>query len=221
MKFSELVKGTEDIWQKLINHPFIIEIYRGNLSQERFKFYLLQDYYYLGQSLRNMSLLAARAEDLATRREMIDILHMESVGEFAAYEDLLQSLGIDLKEAEQISLTRANVSYTNYLLSISSLGNFMEGLAGFLPCYWSYLKIAEVHQSKLASNNNKYYKDWAEYYTTTEYRELVYKMEGLFNKSCVLTRGEKTGAKKLIEVFSTSLKYEYEFWENIYQMEEW
>jgi thiaminase/transcriptional activator TenA len=216
MNFQKLVNETEDIWQPVINHPFVIEIYQGILIGKRFKFYLLQDYYYLSQSLKNISLLASRAENLEARREMINILHMEATGEFDAYEKLLQSIGIALKEAERANLTRANISYTNYLLSVSSLNSFAEGLTAMLPCYWSYQKISEVHQGKLADNHNKYYKAWAGFYITDEYHCLVNDMRSLFNQVC-----NTVEIAKLKDAFCTSLKFEYEFWEDVYQMKTW
>jgi len=106
---------------------------------------------------------------------------MEATGEFDAYEKLLQSLGISLKEAERAKLT---ISYTNYLLSVSSLNSFAEGLTALLPCYWSYQKISEVHQEKLADNHNNYYKAWAGFYATYEYHQLVNNMRSLFNQVC-------------------------------------
>lgn len=219
MIFEDIVRETEDIWKKVINNPMVSEIYNGTLDRKIFKFYLLQDYYYLDQSLRNMGILVSRAENIDDRIELINILYMEANHEFTAYEKLLKSLNIDLNEAKKVKLTRANVSYTNFLLSISSLNTFAEGIAALLPCYWTYRKIGEMHQSKLVNNNDKYYQDWASICDTPDFIELVDKMIKLLNRNILNAGKEKE--KKIINAFSMSLKFEYEFWEDVYKMREW
>ncbi|MBZ2174465.1 thiaminase II [Schnuerera sp. xch1] len=219
MIFEDIVRETEDIWKKVINNPMVSEIYNGTLDRKIFKFYLLQDYYYLDQSLRNMGILVSRAENIYDRIELINILYMEANHEFTAYEKLLKSLNIDLNEAKKVKLTRANVSYTNFLLSISSLNTFAEGIASLLPCYWTYRKIGELHQSKLVNNNDKYYQDWVSICDTPDFLELVDKMIKLLNRNILNAGKEKE--KKIINAFSMSLKFEYEFWEDVYKMREW
>ena len=47
--FSEQLKNeSEPIWQRIFDRPFLKEIKEGTLPEETFRFYLLQDYLYLG-----------------------------------------------------------------------------------------------------------------------------------------------------------------------------
>ncbi|HID73249.1 TPA: thiaminase II, partial [Candidatus Micrarchaeota archaeon] len=43
MKLSESLRREADfIWRKILEHPFVVELYSGRLDVERFKFYILQ-----------------------------------------------------------------------------------------------------------------------------------------------------------------------------------
>lgn len=216
MEFSDLVKETENTWKKLVEHPFVVEIYQGVLPKEKFDFYLKQDYYYLDQSMRNMGLLVAKAENIEIRKKFIKILYSEEEVEFSGYEKLLNKRNISPKEVENINPTRANVSYTNYLLSISSQKTFTEGIAALLPCYWSYLKIGEFHQDKLYQNDNQLYQNWASVYTNEDYIGLVDDIVEIFERNI-----NKYNHEKLKEFFTKSLKFEYEFFSDVYKMEKW
>ncbi|MFW6028950.1 MAG: thiaminase II [Halanaerobiales bacterium] len=216
MDFTELVQSTEDIWKKLLDHPFIKKLYSGDLSKEKFKFYLKQDFYYLDQSMRNMGLLIAKAEDIEVRRKLINILYSESEVEFSEYKKQLLELNIGPEEAKNIKASRANISYTNYLLAVSSQKSFKEGMAALLPCYWSYLKIAEANQDKLKKNKNKYYLDWATVYTRVEYKDLVNEMISILEMYL-----DESNFDLLQETFKNSLKFEFEFFTDMYKLRKW
>jgi thiaminase/transcriptional activator TenA len=44
---DRLRKDANAIWKKIIEHPFVVELYKGDLPLNKFKFYILQDYQYL------------------------------------------------------------------------------------------------------------------------------------------------------------------------------
>jgi len=104
------------------------ELYTGELSFDKFIFFLKQDFYYLEQSMKNMGILLAKAEDLTARRMLINILYNESEIEFKNYLNLLESLNIDPSTLKSIDLTRANIAYSNYLISQSAQKSFNNSL---------------------------------------------------------------------------------------------
>ncbi|MDK2906133.1 MAG: hypothetical protein PWQ66_94 [Petrotoga sp.] len=128
MNFSYINDHTKKELEKLINHPFMIELYSGELSFEKFVFFLKQDFYYLEQSMKNMGILIAKAKDLTPRRKLINILYNESEIEFKNYLNLLDFLNIDPSTLKSIDLTRANIAYSNYLISQSAQKSFNNSL---------------------------------------------------------------------------------------------
>ena len=215
-KVSErLKKDADTICREIFNHPFVVELYKGTLPIEKFKFYVLQDYNYLVNNMKNLSILSARAESVEAMREMLEIAHLEATSEFESYEKLLRDLGYTIEEAIRTEPTQTNISYSSFLLATSSLKTFWEGLAATLPCFWTYAEIAEFHKDKLNESKNGLYFEWASVYLTEPYRHLVNKMKGFLDDASNIEY------EKLKEVFITASKYEYIYWSMAYEMEEW
>ena len=213
---ERLRKDADDIWKDIKEHPFVIELYSGDLSFDKFEFYILQDYYYLVRAIRNFSIISSKARSVDNMRDVTEILHLEAQSEFEGYENFLDRLGYSLGDAAQAEPIPVNVSYSSFLISTSSLNSFEVGMTSVLPCFWSYAEIAEHHSDKLEGNDKQIYKDWAKVYGTESYLELVEKMKGIVDEV-----GKGYPYKKLKEVFITASRYEYMFWDAVYKKEGW
>ncbi|MBW1858412.1 MAG: TenA family protein [Deltaproteobacteria bacterium] len=217
MSVSErLHKDTEQVWNKIISHPFVVELYQGSLPMEKFKTYILQDYSYLVDAIKNFSIIASRAQSVDVMRETVEIAHLEATGEFQGYEDFLHTLGYTLDDAMQVEPFQVNLSYRGFLLTTSSMGASQEALVSVLPCFWSYLDIALYHQDALSSNPNKIYSDWASVYLSKEYAQLVEKLRRLVDLT-----GDDFSYEKLKSIFLTASRYEYMYWDAVYNFESW
>jgi len=216
MNFSNIKDHTKKELEKLINHPFMVELYSGELSFDKFIFFLKQDFYYLEQSMKNMGILLAKAEDLTARRMLINILYNESEIEFKNYLNLLHSLNIDPSTLKSIDLTRANIAYSNYLISQSAQKSFVVGMAALLPCYYSYLEIYQYHKDKLSNNENDIYLKWASTYDEAKYKKLVGDLIYIFE---LYLNSEKE--EEITQAYKNSLKFEYEFLEDAYYQKIW
>jgi len=217
MSISErLHKDTEQVWNKIIAHPFVVELYQGSLPMEKFKTYILQDYSYLVDAIKNFSIIASRAQSVDVMRETVEIAHLEATGEFQGYENFLHTLGYTLDDAMQVEPFPVNLSYRGFLLTTSSMGASQEALVSVLPCFWSYLDIALYHQDALSSNPNKIYSDWASVYLSKEYAQLVEKLRRLVDLT-----GDDFSYEKLRSLFLTASRYEYMYWDAAYNLESW
>lgn len=212
MKLSEkLKKDAEHIWNKIYVHPFVKELFKGTLPEEKFRFYILQDYNYLFSSIRNFALLASRAEDEEIMRELIDMAHSEATGEFEGYKNFLRKMDLSIEEARSKEQIPAGISYVSFLLSTSSFKSLEEGITAVLPCYWSYLEIARFHSDKIEINENKLYREWASYYLEEDYINLVSRIRKLVDGI-----RDDFPYEKLKHVFMQSSRYEFSFWDSVY-----
>jgi thiaminase/transcriptional activator TenA len=217
MKVSErLRRDADNIWKRVVEHPFIVELYCGILPIDKFKFYILQDYNYLVSAMRNLSIISSRADSVDAMRKVIEILWLESVSEFKGYEEFLGKLGYTIEDAINVEPSPINVSYTSFLLSTSSLKSYAESITSVLPCFWSYAEIAEYHKDKLRKNVNRLYMEWASVYLSEPYLNLVRKMRKLVDNA-----GKEFPYEKLKKTFITASRYEYMYWEAVYNMHTW
>jgi len=213
---DRLRRDTDFIWQHLVSHPFVIELYRGDLPLEKFKFYILHDYYYLTTAMKNFSVLAARAPTAEDLRDILDILRVEAESEYEEYKKFLYRLGYSIEEAVNQEPIPVSISYGSFLLSTSTLKSYPEAITAVLPCFWSYAEIADCHGDKLQDNNNQLYTEWAKVYGTNSYRNLVRKIKKLVNRI-----DETCPYDKLLKIFTRASRYEYLFWNAVYTQEWW
>jgi thiaminase/transcriptional activator TenA len=211
MKLSNrLKKDSQDIWERLLEHPFVNELCEGTLPANKFKFYVLQDYNYLIASIRNFSLLASKAPSVKSLQGLVEMAAIEARGEFQSYTKLLEKMDLSIEDAIESDRIMTEISYSSFLLSTSN-NSFEEGLVAVLPCYWSYVAIVEHHKDKIKENPSQLYKDWASYYLEEDYLELVNKI-----KRMVDGIDDKISYARLNYAFNTSCQYELMFWDEIY-----
>ena len=207
---DRLREDSDGIWKKIVKHPFINELYIGDLPAKKFRFYVLQDYNYLIAMIRVLSILASKAPELHIGG-ILEIAHMESTCELDAYKKLLDELGLSLNDGMNVERMETSLAYSNFLIATSSLKSFSEGLTSILPCFWTYAEIAEAHKDKLKKNGNKIYVEWGSTYLSNDYLLLVDKIKNILDKNC-----EQSSYKNLKNAFITASRYELQFWDAVY-----
>ncbi len=212
---ERLRRDVEGIWRRILEHPFVVELYEGSLPPEKFRYYIIQDYNYLIGMMRAYSILASKAE-YGLAREALEIAYLDATTEMENYNRLLERMGLSLEEVMRIEPAPTNMAYMNHLLATAMIGDPLDCLVATLPCFWSYLEIGERHRDSLRRNQNGLYRSWAEVYLTEEYKRLV---ERLKENVDGLWRGGDYDMHR--RIFTTSSRYEWMFWEMSYRMEGW
>ena len=212
---EELRRSAEPVWRRILEHPFVRELYTGRLPLEKFRFYAIQDYNYLVGMMRTYSLIAAKSPFWVARKAL-EIAHADATTELENYKSLLARLGLTLDDAERAEPAPTNVAYMNFLVATAALGTPLEGLVATLPCFWTYQVIAEHYSEELERNPVELYRDWAKVYLSREYASIVEEL-----RSLVDSLYEGVGAERLRKIFLTGSRYEYMFWDMAYRMEEW
>jgi len=211
MGVSEVLRGRAwGIWGRILEHPFVVELYEGSLPLDKFRYYLLQDYFYLVNFAKALSLAAARAPSVGLMKLALGLAYGTVTGEMANYEGLLREVGLSVEAAASTEPNEVNRAYMSFLLATCALEGFYECMAAVLPCFWTYLDIAERHRERLRGNKVDVYVKWASVYLSEEYRRLV---ESL--KSALDAGGR--GADELWPFFKAAVEYELAFWDAAYR----
>jgi thiaminase/transcriptional activator TenA len=215
---SELRKKAEKIWEANYNHPFVQEIGKGSLPKDKFIFYLKQDYIYLVDFARYFALLAARASSLSLMTGFAELLHTTLKFEMDLHRSICFDFGISAEELENTEAMPDTLNYTSFLIKSALLGSAGEMLAGFLPCAWGYVEIAQrLKQNGLP--DEKHYRQWIETYASDEFDGLVLYYRGLLDDYA--NSAPDTEKRRMQEVFKLSSKLEYMFWEMAWNQRGW
>src|SRR4030067_1688418 len=119
MKFSEQLRKTgHPIWEANFNHPFVQGIGKGILAEDKFIFFLEQDYVFLIEYCRFFGLVIAKSTGLEEMRKFSEILQATVSVEMELHRRVCADFGITAKKLEQTKPAPYNSGYTSYLLSV-------------------------------------------------------------------------------------------------------
>jgi thiaminase/transcriptional activator TenA len=215
---DEFRRAAHAIWEASYAHPFVQGIGDGSLSEERFRHYLAQDYVYLIDFSRFFALAAAKARALGAMERFASLLDETLHFEMDLHRSLCAEFGISREALEQTCPAPTCLGYTSFLLRVAYEGEMAAMLAALLPCSWGYGEIG-LRLKGQGFPAVPHYAKWIETYASPEYQQLVEWLRALFDAAA----GEMQGAarRRLHEIFDTSSRWEYLFWEMAWRVEDW
>lgn len=214
MKFTtSLWKEIEDIYPKIIGLPFIQELMKGTLDQDRFIFYVQQDSLYLLDYSKVLAIIAAKSDKTERISQFLKFAEYSIIVEEEMHKRLMEQYSIKLDYQKSPTC----FAYTNFLLAVAALRSIEEAIASILPCFWIYEEVGSYIYSQ-ASENNPYH-DWVNEYASEEFKEAT--NEALIITDEIADQANNISREKMKEVFILSTKMEYFFWESAYKKEQW
>ncbi|MFC7393940.1 thiaminase II [Scopulibacillus cellulosilyticus] len=221
MSFTErLSKNIEPIWAKIHDHPFVQGIGNGTLPQETFAYYMKQDYVYLIDYAKLFAIGSIKARDIETMGWFARLLHETFNTEMDLHRQYASEFGITREELERTEPTPINLAYTRYMLHVAQNGSLSELVSCLLPCMWSYWEIGkELYAYNGESLSKNPYAKWIEMYASDDFGELCQWLIECLDKQ---TNGKPEFELQVLEKhFQTTSRYEYMFWNMVYEQHEW
>lgn len=214
---QRLLAATEDIWAEYHTHPFVRGIADGTLDEEKFRYYMVQDYLYLIDYAKVFAIGVAKARDPETMRLFAGYVHQILDGEMDIHKGYMQRLGIPLVEAERAPVALDNLSYTSYMLRVAYDEGPAEIAAAILSCALSYEYIAkEIVAKDPAAADHPFYGEWVRGYADPGYAASNQVLVDLTER---LTRDySQAQLEHLTEIFIACSRYEGAFWDMAWEM---
>ncbi|MGX7264006.1 thiaminase II [Enterococcus crotali] len=218
MTFTEEVRASaEKIWQESKEHPFISELKAGTLSPEIFRFYLIQDRYYLEQ----FSKIHLKAAELATDKEIrtcfLDGVKSLEAAEISVRKTFFKELDVTEEEIIQTPITPTAYHYTSHMYREVGTKSLARTAAALLPCYWLYQEIGE--ELIESGSPDPLYQRWIETYDSETYRAAVSRQRRLTDRLAEQVATEERLLMK--QAFLISSYEELNFWEMAYTKQKW
>ena len=209
---NELWRSITSIYNEILAHPFLRGLTDGTLTEERFRFYVLQDAFYLREYARALSLAGVRSRD----ESALVMFNEHSAGaitvERSLHEGFLKDLGVTQEETDRTAPTPTTLAYTSYLLKTASLSDYPEVLGAVLPCYWIYWEVGKALLEH--GSPDPMYQKWIDTYGGEEFGTLV---------EAVLVCEDLNSSQRarIKEAFVTTSRYEWMFWNAAWKLEGW
>jgi thiaminase/transcriptional activator TenA len=215
---ERLRSENDDVWEACFAHSFVQAIGRGDLAEERFRRFLVQDYLFLIDYARVLAYASARSRDVEAQTWFAKLLSATLETEMELHRRTCAQWGIarhDLETAEALPTT---VGYTSYLVRTAANGDIGEVAAALLPCLWGYADIG-MRLAERGLPAEPRYAAWIESYADPGYVDLTAWLRGLVDRIGA-SLDEATYAR-WHGIFRTTLRYELDFWEMAWSGQDW
>lgn len=218
MSFSRLARQQADAyWEGSFHHPFITELQSGELAPEIFRYYLLQDRYYLEHFSKLYDLIAAKAEQIEVRTLMAANARHLAEGEALIREAFFTVLGIDQEEIDRTPIAPTADHYVAHLYRQLAQGPVSVAVASLLPCPWLYHEIGL--RLKPQGSPNPLYQQFIDTYAGEDSKENIAYECRVLDQLYEIASPEEQAA--MLAAFYRSSQLEYKFWDMAYQLETW
>lgn len=216
--FARLQDAAAPIRERILAHPFVRGLGDGTLPGDQYQYYLRQDYVFLIEYSRALALAAARATDLAVAGRFSDLLNQTLNVEMDLHREICWACGISPEALEDTRPAPTTLAYTNHLRLVAETSALPAIVAAILPCAHGYWEIATALRAR-GLPKVPAYANWIKAYTADEYAASARWLADLLDRL-----GEEMpadGEAALRDVFLTSARYEYLFFDMAQRMEEW
>jgi thiaminase (transcriptional activator TenA) len=215
---DELYAAARPIWDQQLQHPFVRGIATGTLEEDRFKRWVRQDYRYLVEFARVFAWAAAKADRLQEMTWFASSLDLTLNTEMALHREYASRFGITAEELEREPMWPTTQAYTDFLVRTAAAGDLVELIAALLPCSWGYVHLGEQLAREPRPADQRY-ADWIDQYSSPEFAQAAQWLRGELNRLAEGATAEKR--QRLTELFLTSSRYEWQFWEMCWTGEHW
>lgn len=215
---AELRALAEPIWEAQRQHPLVRGIGDGTLAPAVFALWLRQDYRFLNEYSRAFAVATAKAPDLPTMRRFSTLL-AETLGtEMDLHRSYCAEFGITEADLEAEPMAPTTRAYTDFLLRVSALEDYVVLLAALLPCMWGYSDLGRWLNGRGLPAEERYAR-WIELYASDEFAELAAWCRDILDEAG--TSLSPAQRARVEDAFILSSRYELRFWEMAWTGERW
>ncbi|MGX6429788.1 thiaminase II [Levilactobacillus yonginensis] len=201
-------------WAASKRHPFIQQLQAGTLPMDTFRYYLIQDHYYLHEFGKIHDLAADQSSDTQVAQQLRAGAEHLRQGEIAIRQTFFDRLNITTADIAATPVAPTSYAYTSHLYRALATAGTAGAVAGLLPCYWLYAEIG----ASLAGTGSPVpiFQAWIDTYNADDYTNSMTDQLALAN--AVAT---PTNTDQLLNIFTKSSWYELQFWQMALDHEDW
>ena len=212
---ESLYKEVKDLWKMASEKQFLIEMANGTLDEDKYKRYMLQDYFYLLEYKEILARLLELSDDSEAEsfvKIAIDVTVYETE---SVHLPAMKKLGITEDEIKNTGMNQVIREYINFYHKTIDKYGFLGGFTALLQCCWDYAYLGKVMYENYGEKIEKSpYKFWFDAYTSKEYVETNETWKKIEDR---LTAGiDEKKAENLREIFRTCAEFEDKFWDVLF-----
>ncbi len=198
---------TMPLFARIKEHPFLKGMVDNSLEDEKFRFYVHQDSFFLKHRAEAYSILASRA----STTDVQDYLKEKAEVTKAAALFIFEKYSI---QPESVEESPASKRYGEFLIQMAREGSFYEALASHAPCSLMYQKLGE-HLRDHSAQPNKF-QVWISTYSSALRRKNVEVFLDIIDDFSETAKYEDQELMR--KAFFTAAQLEFGFWESAFKL---
>jgi thiaminase/transcriptional activator TenA len=207
------------IWEAQLTHPFVVALADGTLPRETFQFYILQDARFLTELAKTFAFAATKTDDRDHILKFGEFLTDTVRVERALHEMYAARFGLTIAQMAAVPMAPTNYAYTRHMLSIAATGSLAEVVTVTLPCAWIYAVVGAHFTAQGDPAADHPYRDWLATYASPDFGSVGDWLRAVVDDEAA--RLDERGRQRLLEIFRTSSRYEWLFWQMAWTRESW
>ena len=211
--FNSLRDANAEVWRDYTEHPFVIALADGSLSETAFRHYLIQDFIFLRHFARAYGLAAYKSDSLDEIRAASQGLQAIVNIEIGLHESYCADWGVNSATLKCAREDSATLAYTRYVLERGMAGDLLDLYVALAPCVVGYGEIgARLMTDRRTRLNGNRYAAWIEMYGGEDYQTISAEAVDLLDR-VGKTRGADKRIAALRRTFGEATRLETAFWQ--------
>lgn len=201
--YSKTRAKTEDIFQAIIRHDFVVDLMQARLDKDIFGFYVNQDSLYLSEYKKSLVKVGTKCHHSDERQ-----FFYESATGVIVIEDALHNEFLEDKYRNPTPSPTCEL-YNSYVARIVNHESVEVGIAAVLPCFTIYKEVGDYILEMQDKERPNPYQPWIDTYASEEFATAVEKAIEIAD-AYALTASPQNLAK-MEEAFLKASKLEWMF----------
>ena len=159
---QELRDKYRDVWERMVTHPFVIEMGAGTLPVDKFRRYFLQDYVFVRDLVSMTALGVSKAPDF----EAAGVLNSFLTGILDPENDLFvrgfKELSVPEEEYSAVSASPTTQAFGDFMMRVGLEGTFEDILNVLYVTERTYLDWGTRLIESGKRPQNPVYREWIE-----------------------------------------------------------
>jgi thiaminase (transcriptional activator TenA) len=211
--FPRLVEASEAAWRAYTRHQFVLRLAAGDLPEECFRRYLIQDYLFLLHFARAWGLAVYKSDTLPEMRRAQRLVAATLDVEIGLHIDYCRGWGLSETALAVEPEVPATIAYTRFVLDRGSAGDRLDLEVALAPCVVGYAVIAAERMADPRTRlDGNAYREWFEMYAGSDYQSLAREAEEALDDQFA-RRGGEGRFPSLAANFALATRLEAEFWQ--------
>lgn len=209
---TQLLAEAQPIWAAMVQHSFVQAVAAGTLDPAKFDFWVQQDHYFVVQTRRLWAYAAARAPEQEIAQTLLQAA-ASLEPELQLFRDYAQARGLSL----DVIPAPVCQGYSSFAMRVAAFGDFLELFSVIYGAEKAYFDTWSAVKQQTSPESA--YARWISNWTSPAFADFVAWLGKTLDR---LAAGQPEPAlARARNVFLTTARFEYLFWEMAYRQESW